>query len=116
RTGTITGLIQNKKALTQYDVLDSVPSNRFGRLNLVLLQPLTGRRHQLRIHMARLGQSILGDRDYTNESLLLKGKGMFLHALALEFIHPFTNEKLHIVDAIPERFLKIFPEFEFKAS
>ena len=40
--------------------------------------------------------------------LILNGKGMYLHAYSLEFIHPFTKALVTIKDELPERFKKIF--------
>ena len=101
--------IDDKEAFTSYEVLDSVISERFGFLNLVLLQPATGRRHQLRKHLSSRGNAILGDADYSLEGLLLKGKGLYLHAYSVEFTHPFTKENLTIQAPIPKKFLKLFP-------
>ena len=101
--------IDDKEAFTSYEVLDSVISERFGFLNLVLLQPATGRRHQLRKHLSSRGNAILGDADYSLEGLLLKGKGLYLHAYSVEFTHPFTEENLTIQAPIPKKFLKLFP-------
>jgi 23S rRNA pseudouridine1911/1915/1917 synthase len=101
--------IDDKKAFTSYEVLDSVISERFGFLNLVLLHPKTGRRHQLRKHLSSRGNAILGDADYSLEGLLLKGKGLYLHAYSVEFTHPFTKENLTIKATVPKKFLKLFP-------
>ena len=101
--------IDDKEAFTSYEVLDSVISERFGFLNLVLLQPATGRRHQLRKHLSSGGNAILGDADYSLEGLLLKGKGLYLHAYSVEFTHPFTEENLTIQAPVPKKFLKLFP-------
>lgn len=101
--------IDDKEAFTSYEVLDSVISERFGFLNLVLLQPATGRRHQLRKHLSSRGNAILGDADYSLEGLLLKGKGLYLHAYSVEFTHPFTKENLTIQAPVPKKFLKLFP-------
>ena len=101
--------IDDKEAFTSYEVLDSVISERFGFLNLVLLHPSTGRRHQLRKHLSSRGNAILGDADYSLEGLLLKGKGLYLHAYSVEFTHPFTKENLTIQAPIPKKFLKLFP-------
>ena len=101
--------VDNKEAYSVYEVINSVPSERFGQLNLVRLSPKTGRRHQLRIHVAHIGNPILGDRDYGREPLILKGKGMYLHAYQLTFIHPITNQELTIKDELPLKFKKIFP-------
>lgn len=101
--------IDDKEAFTSYEVLDSVISERFGFLNLVLLHPSTGRRHQLRKHLSSRGNAILGDADYSLEGLLLKGKGLYLHAYSVEFTHPFTKENLTIQAPVPKKFLKLFP-------
>ena len=106
--GTINLPIENKLSRSHYEVIESVPSERFGTLNLVKLKPETGRRHQLRIHLSSIGNPILGDKDYGQEGLILNGKGLYLHAHSLTFIHPFTAEEIHIQDQLPERFRKIF--------
>jgi len=107
--GQITLNIEGKESKTVYTRIATVPSGKFGKLNLVLLQPKTGRRHQLRRHMSQHGHPILGDKDYGIEGSILKGKGMYLHAYSLKFIHPFTNKELHLTDELPERFKKIIP-------
>lgn len=107
-SGTITSEIDGKGCQTHYFVRESVESVRFGQLNLVELEPLTGRRHQLRIHLARMGNPILGDKDYGIKDLILKGKGLYLHAGTLQFRHPVTKEKIRIHDTLPQRFTKIF--------
>ena len=73
------------------------------------LLPQTGRRHQLRIHLSSIGHPILGDKDYGKEGLIQKGKGMYLHAYALEFEHPVNKESIHATSPVPEKFRLIFP-------
>ncbi|RXQ95903.1 RluA family pseudouridine synthase [Ancylomarina salipaludis] len=106
--GEIISEIEGKKSQSNYTVCQSVISERFGKLNLVELEPKTGRRHQLRIHLSSIGNPILGDKTYGIENLILKGKGLYLHAYSLKFTHPFTNENLHLKDELPQRFKKIF--------
>lgn len=106
--GQFTAPIDGKDALTHYRVLESVTSERFGQLNLLELTPKTGRRQQLRKHLSESGNAILGDADYSPERLLLKGKGLYLHAHSVEFTHPFSEEQLVIKADIPEKFLKLF--------
>jgi 23S rRNA pseudouridine1911/1915/1917 synthase len=106
--GKITSEVDDKKSQSDYKLSKSVPSKRFGKLNLVQLKPHTGRRHQLRKHLSNIGNPILGDKEYGIESLVLNGKGLYLHAYSLKFIHPFTNEKIHLKDEFPQRFKKIF--------
>lgn len=108
-SGKITSDIDGKPSQSNYTVLESVASKRFGKLNLVHLQPATGRRHQLRKHLFSIGNPILGDKDYGIADLILNGKGLYLHAYALSFIHPFTNKAISIKDPFPKRFEKLFP-------
>ena len=106
--GQIDSRVDDKNALTDYSTVESVPSKRFGKLNLVKLKPKTGRRHQLRRHLSSIGNPILGDKEYGIDGLILKGKGLYLHAYSLEFIHPFTDEKIYIKADLPKKFNKIF--------
>ncbi len=108
--GKITSTIDGKKAQSNYTVNESVSSRKFGQLNLVHLNPETGRTHQLRKHLSTIGNPILGDREYGIENLIVKGKGLYLHAYSLEFIHPFTNEKVYLKDGLPQKFKKIFSQ------
>ena len=110
-SGTINFAIDNKDSLTEFKVLDSVKSKRFGFLNLVELKPKTGRKHQLRKHLKALGNPILGDKDYYLDNSILKGKGLYLHASTLEFLHPITKEKNLITKELPKKFKKIFTDF-----
>jgi len=106
--GNITSKIDGKKSYSKYTLIESVPSKKFGKLNLVKLIPKTGRRHQLRKHLSSIGNPILGDKDYGLGDLILSGKGLYLHANSLKFKHPFTNEIVYLKDGIPQRFKKIF--------
>ena len=75
-SGKITSEVDDKKSQSNYTLCESVPSERFGKLNLVLLEPQTGRRHQLRKHLLNIGNPILGDKEYGIENLILNGKGL----------------------------------------
>ncbi|KGL60500.1 MULTISPECIES: RluA family pseudouridine synthase [unclassified Polaribacter] len=103
--------IDEKIALTQFDVLRTVVSKRFTFLNLVKLSPKTGRKHQLRKHLSSIGNPILGDKEYFKEGLVLNGRGLYLHASALDFIHPFTKDTISITKENPKKFTTIFPDF-----
>jgi len=106
--GIIEKAIENKDALSKYTVLKTVPSTRFEFLNLVELSPKTGRKHQLRIHLAAIGNQILGDKEHGYEDLILKGNGLYLHASTLRFTHPFSKESISITKELPKKFNKIF--------
>ena len=70
---------------------------------MVELQPKTGRTHQLRIHMAEIGHPIVGDAVHDSEKVL-KGKGLFLTACKVSFIHPVSllNQTFEI--SLPSKF------------
>jgi len=110
--GKIISKIDGKKSHSNYSLKASVPSKKYGKLNLVKLEPQTGRRHQLRKHLSCIGNPILGDQEYGIENLILKGKGLYLHAYSLEFTHPFTNENIHLKDELPQSFKKIFSQIK----
>ncbi|WP_008638883.1 RluA family pseudouridine synthase [Bizionia argentinensis] len=110
--GKITSEIDGKESQSNYTVCESVASPRFGKLNLLKLEPETGRRHQLRKHLSHIGNPILGDKDYGIDNLILNGKGLYLHAYSLKFIHPFTNEETYLIDPFPTRFKKIFTQIK----
>lgn len=112
KLGNIKNDLKGKPANTDYKVLQSIESEKFEFLNLVELNPSTGRRHQLRIHMLELKHPILGDAKYGLKDKILKGKGLYLHASSLEFIHPVTKENLKVNSALPKKFLKLFPSAE----
>mgnify|MGYP000318392993 CR=1 FL=1 len=109
--GNIDFLIDNKESLTHFEALQSEKSERFDFLNLVKLTPKTGRKHQLRKHLLAIGNPILGDKEHYKDGLILNGKGLYLHASTLEFIHPFTKEQISITKELPKKFKKIFPDF-----
>ena len=103
-TGMIDVKIEDKAAHTKYEVLQTVPSLKAAHLSLVNLYPLTGRTHQLRIHLAHLGHPILGDKLYHQDKPLLTGKGLFLAAVELTFEHPISGEVLNFTIDAPAKF------------
>ena len=106
REGQIDEPIQGKNAITNYKTLKVVTSKIFQYLSLIELQPVTGRTHQLRIHLNNLGHLIMGDKEYARHKRTILGKGLFLCACQLEFTHPITKESMHIQIDPPKRFLK----------
>lgn len=107
--GDIDFPVDDKPSHSSFNVIGTIPSERFGCLNLVELHPHTGRRHQLRKHLSELGNPILGDKDYGVEGLILKGNGLYLHASSLRFVHPMTEALIRIKRALPKKFKKLFP-------
>jgi 23S rRNA pseudouridine955/2504/2580 synthase len=75
-------------------------------MSLLEAELLTGRTHQIRVHLAHIGHPVLADDRYgdfeLNRALRKRGlKRMFLHAARLEFLHPATEEKLVIESPLP---------------
>lgn len=96
---------KGKEAITDYQVLATN-----GKQSLLLLQPHTGRTHQLRVHLAHLGTPIVGDRVYGKA-----GERLMLHAYQLEVTtvpeqrHTFTAQP-------PAEFVALFPEVAYVES
>ncbi|MGB2739057.1 MAG: pseudouridine synthase [Cognaticolwellia sp.] len=83
-----------KAALTHYKVL-SYEENSNGQIStLVELTPVTGRSHQLRVHMLSIGHPILGDRLYAHDQALSLSNRLTLHAQMLQISHPVTSKTL----------------------
>ena len=108
KSGTIESSIKEKSAVTTYKVLQTVPSNKYNTLSLVELKPVTGRRHQLRIHMLENESPILGDRKYYLEGKKVIGQGLFLCSVALSFEHPITKEAVNVSIETPKKFAKFY--------
>jgi tRNA pseudouridine32 synthase/23S rRNA pseudouridine746 synthase len=67
----------------------------------LLLEPLTGRTHQLRVHLRALGHPILGDALYGADMPQAQPGRLQLHASELGFAHPVTGEPLHFTSPAP---------------
>lgn len=80
---------QGKGAQTHWQVLQQYPHSF-----LVELTPITGRSHQLRLHMKALGHPILGDNLYADNTSLNAANRLLLHAKKLCFTHPVSGEIL----------------------
>lgn len=90
---------------------------RYGRYTLVEAELRTGRTHQIRVHLASCGHSIVGDEKYgpdaVREQFAREGfKRMFLHAARLEFRHPLTGEALALSAPLPPACLAVLNRLE----
>lgn len=72
-----------------------------GDYTRVELTPLTGRSHQLRVHMASLGHPILGDKFYSHEKVRGAAARLMLHAETLSFKHPKDGERVSFTSPCP---------------
>jgi tRNA pseudouridine32 synthase/23S rRNA pseudouridine746 synthase len=87
---------QGKASQTNWRVLE----RQTARTRLEL-KPITGRSHQLRIHLRELGYPILGDDLYADEQMQQLAPRLLLHALTLSFVHPKSKEKMSITAHCP---------------
>lgn len=92
----IVDFVHGKPSLTHWSVLERRPG--FTR---VLLEPVTGRSHQLRVHMQALGHPIAGDSLYAGDNDISAAPRLCLHAETLEFTHPVTGERLRLTLPAP---------------
>lgn len=83
-----------KKSLTHYRVLSHNDSTDEQASTFLELTPITGRSHQLRVHMLALGHPILGDRLYAPKEALSMRNRLQLHALNLSLFHPSTEQAI----------------------
>ena len=85
-----------KPARTRYRVL-----SRDADSALLELEPLTGRSHQLRVHLVAIGHPILGDRLYAPPAIVVAAPRLMLHAWSLELDHPYRGERLRFEAPVP---------------
>lgn len=86
-----------KMATTHYEVY-----RRSAKYTYIKLTLETGKKHQIRVHCRRAGHPIVGDKRYGSTENPLKR--LCLHALSLEFIHPFTKKTLSVKAPLPKAF------------
>lgn len=91
-----------REAITHFNVLE-----RFGQYTLVECILETGRTHQIRVHMASIGHSIVGDPLYGIKKEKFNLQGQLLHAKTIGFVHPTTGEMMEFSSEIPEHFQNI---------
>ena len=78
---------------------DEMPPDNSKTLSLVKCHLLTGRTHQIRVHMAYIGHPLLGDTMYGKPSELIDRQA--LHSSKISFIHPITKEHFKLCCALP---------------
>jgi tRNA pseudouridine32 synthase/23S rRNA pseudouridine746 synthase/23S rRNA pseudouridine1911/1915/1917 synthase len=120
KTGTISSYLTENSAFTVY----STPDQAVGKLShteytvlkeakdlsLLEIHLLTGRKHQIRVHLSEKGHPVVGDRKY--------GKGndsygtLALHARSISFTHPVNGRRLTFETSIPDFFTRLIGEIE----
>lgn len=91
-----------RNAITTYKVLE-----RYGKYTVVECKLLTGRTHQIRVHMEYIQHPLVGDPKYSPMKIPFAIKGQALHSLELTFTHPTTGEVMNFRAEMPEDMQKI---------
>ncbi len=91
-------LEQGKPSLTRYRVLTVDPLSDATRVEL---EPVTGRAHQLRVHLLAIGHPILGDALYAPPGSRARADRLLLHATLLRFNHPASGATVQVESAVP---------------
>jgi len=89
---------KGKPSRSHYHLIAVTDHNKNSRLELT---PVTGRSHQLRVHLNAIGHPILGDALYADPNTRQQSPRLLLHAQRLEFLHPATKQTLIIESAAP---------------
>jgi tRNA pseudouridine32 synthase/23S rRNA pseudouridine746 synthase/23S rRNA pseudouridine1911/1915/1917 synthase len=99
------GRARGRLAHTAYRVL-----KRSRRYSLLEIDLLTGRKHQIRVHLAGIGHPVVGDRRYGPPDKA--HRQLALHARALAFRHPVSGEELSFRTPVPRRLTALVPSGE----
>ena len=99
-----------RPAATQYTVLERFEN----QYTLVEARLTTGRTHQIRVHFASMGLSVVGDRLYGPAKCPFHLKGQLLHAAKLELIHPKTGETMTFEAPLPDYFQDVLRKLRIK--
>jgi len=92
----------SRNAVTEYEVLA-----RYNGFSHLRFQLQTGRTHQIRVHMEKIGHPLLGDLQYGKKKAEKGLSGQCLHAKELKFIHPRTGESVSLSAPLPRYFEEI---------
>jgi len=91
---------EGKYAKTGYKVV-----RENGRYSLLEVDLFTGRKNQIRVHLADIGHPVAGDKIYGKKNPDIKR--LCLHAAALSFVHPFSKKEMHFETRVPSYFLSL---------
>ena len=105
---TVTGE-NSKEAITNIRIID-----RYKDSTLIECSLLTGRTHQIRVHMKYIGHPIINDPVYNPNNCFDPIFGQMLHAKEIGFIHPKTKEYLKFEVEPPKEFMNILETYRNK--
>ena len=88
---------KGKLAITEYEVVKEVEKKSLLKINL-----LTGKKNQIRVHLAEMGHPILGDARYGKQKSTRHQ--LMLHSHRIEFTRPFSQKRMVVVAPVPDYF------------
>jgi 23S rRNA pseudouridine1911/1915/1917 synthase len=92
---------EGKPSITEFEVLEAL-----GEVSYLQVELLTGRTHQIRVHLAHINHPVVADVTYGGGAEhLAKALGLtrpFLHAAVLRFPHPITGEEVRVAEPLPQ--------------
>lgn len=94
---------EGREARTEYN---TVASSADGKYSMVVLRPLTGRTHQIRVHMSYIGCPLVGDFLYGERSELIDRHA--LHAARMSFAHPDDGRSITVSAPLPDDMLALY--------
>lgn len=115
-----------QQAVTDYESIATatlpIPLGKYPsiRYSLIKLTPHTGRRHQIRRHLAHLRHPIIGDINYGDNKQNpffanhFDIKRLMLHAYRVQFLHPITQQSIDIKAPVDEHWLQLFSSFKWQ--
>jgi 23S rRNA pseudouridine1911/1915/1917 synthase len=110
--GFIRKPVRGKPAFTRYRVVQ-----RLKDFSLVEIQPLTGRKNQIRLHFKQIKHPIIGeDRFAFRRDFKVKARRLCLHAQVLDFLHPVTKRPVHLEAELPEYLKRLMSQAPLQNS
>ena len=85
---------------------------RYGNYTLIRVKIDTGRTHQIRVHMAKIGHPVVGDEVYSSGKNEFGVKGQMLHSTILKFKHPISGKEIMLEAPLPQYFEDVLSKLD----
>ena len=100
---------EGKEAVSHIKVV-----KRYGNYTLIRVKIDTGRTHQIRVHMAKIGHPVVGDEVYSSGKNEFGVKGQMLHSTILKFKHPISGKEIMLEAPLPQYFEDVLSKLDEK--
>ncbi len=111
--------VTNYRPLGKLELPHAVGPYETARYSLLAVEPVTGRRHQIRRHMNHFSHPVVGDSEHGEgrQNHLFRDKlgidRLMLHAERVTFQHPWSGKEVQVISEAPAEFQKLFPLFNY---